>query len=276
LLLAGELRRLDPDRCLAVLAAPPPPAAAEPLVALYLLNAELARSGEVSQGPLLATLRLKWWHDALADAAGGSPREQPVLRALSLPLQTGLLPLAALQALVELRQDELEELPFADLDAMAAHAAAGGGRLNGLAQRLLGGAAAEIAAAEQVGTAFALVGLLRAVRHHAALGRGLLPVDALATAGATLPSLREGRGGPALAPLARSVAERARAALAEARRLQPRLPRGRTAPLLLAALTEDYLKRLAAGGFDPFAPGFVERAPGRAWRLLLRRLGGRT
>ena len=95
--LAGELRRLDPDRCLTVLAAPPPPPAAEPLLALYLLNAELARSAEVSRGPLLAGLRLKWWHDALADAAAGRPREQPVLQALAAPLADGRLPLAVVR-----------------------------------------------------------------------------------------------------------------------------------------------------------------------------------
>jgi len=274
--LAGELRRLDPDRCLAVLASPPPPPVAEELLALYLLNAELARSGEVSQGPLLATLRLKWWHDALAEAAAGRPREQPVLLALSRPLREARLSLAVLQSLVELRQTELEERPFIHLDAMARHAAAGGGRLNGLAAALQGGAPAEVTAAEHIGTAFALVGLLRAAGHHARLGRELLPADALDLAQVSLQSLREGRAGPSLAPLARAVAARAGQELAAARRAQARLPRGRAAPFLLAALTRGYLVRLDAADFDIFAPGFVQRPAGRAWRLLLHRLKGRT
>jgi NADH dehydrogenase [ubiquinone] 1 alpha subcomplex assembly factor 6 len=274
--LAGELRRLDPDRCLTVLAAPPPPQVAEQLLALYLLNAELARSAEVSQGPLLAELRLKWWHDALADAAAGRPREQPVLQALAAPLAEGRLPLAAVQALIELRQTELDDRPFKDLDTLARHAAAGGGRLNGLAARLLGGGEDEVAAAENIGTAFALVGLLRAAGHHAALGRELLPADALDRAQATLQSLREGRGGADLAPLARAVASHAAAELVAGRRRQPRLPGRRAAPFLLAALVDGYLRRLANGGFDPFTPGFVRRPPGRAWRLLLHRLRGRT
>jgi phytoene synthase len=272
--LARELRRLDADRCLAVLAAPPPDAAS--LLGLFLLNAELARSGEVSQGPLLAELRLKWWHDALAEAAAGRPREQPVLQALAAPLAEGRLPLARLQALVELRQDELAEAPFADLEAMAAHAAAGGGGLNALAARLLGAAEVETEAAMKIGTAFALLGLLRAAGHHAALGRLLLPMDEMARAGATLQSLREGKRGQDLRPLAEAVASRAAALLAEARLLQPRLPRGRAAPFLLAALAALYLRRLRGVNSDPLAAAFVRPPPGRAWRLLLHRVMGRT
>ncbi|HKY94765.1 MAG TPA: squalene/phytoene synthase family protein [Kiloniellales bacterium] len=274
--LAGELRRVDPDRCLTVLAAPPPPQLAQPLLALYLLNAELARCTEVKQGPLLATLKLKWWHDALDEAAAGRPREQPVLQALAAPLAERRLPMVALQSLIELRLTELEERPFADLEAMARHASASGGRLNGLAARLLGGGDGEIAAAEHVGTAFALIGLLRAAGHHAALGRQLLPADALDRAQATFQSLREGRDGAALAPLARMIAARAAAELVAARRRQPRLPGRRAAPFLLAPLVDGYLRRLANGGFDPFTPGFVRRAPGGAWRLLAHRLKGRT
>jgi len=272
--IARELRRLDADRCLAVLAAPPPDAA--PLLALFLLNAELARSGELSQGPLLAELRLQWWHDALAEAAAGRPKEQPVLRALAAPLSEGRLPLAELQALVELRQGELAEAPFPDLAAMAEHAAAGGGCLNALAARLLGAAGPETEAAAKIGAAFALVGLLRAAGHHAAFGRLLLPMDELARAGATLQSLREGRRGEDLRSLAEDVAARAAALLAEARSLQPRLPRGRAAPFLLAALADLYLGRLGHAGFNPLAQEFVRPPPGRAWRLLLHRLKGHT
>jgi phytoene synthase len=272
--LARELRRLDADRCLAVLAAPPPDPA--PLLALFLLNAELARSGEVSQGPLLAELRLKWWHDALAEAAAGQPKEQPVLQALAAPLSAGRLPLAEVQGLVAVRQDELAEAPFADLAALAAHAAAGGGRLTALAARLLGAQGNEAEAAAKIGTAFALLGLLRAAGHHAALGRLLLPMEETAHAGATLQSLREGKRGTDLAPLAQAVASRAATLLGEARRLQPRLPRGRAAPFVVAALADLYLRRLQQARWNPLAAAFVRPPPGRAWRLLLHRLRGRT
>lgn len=272
--LARDLRRLDADRYLAVLAAPPREAA--PLLALFLLNAELARSGEVSQGPLLAELRLKWWHDALAEAAAGRPEEQPVLQALAAPLGAGHLSLSSLLGLIELRQRELEEAPFADLAAMTAHAAASGGMLNALAARLLGATEREAEAAAKVGTAFALVGLLRAAGHHAALGRLLLPLDEVTRAGASLQSLREGKRGDDLRTLAEGVVEKARALLDETRALQPRLPRGRQAPFLLAALTELYLRRLRQAGGNPLAASFVRPPPGRAWRLLLRQWSGRT
>ncbi len=134
----------------------------------------------------------------------------------------------------------------------------------------------EARAAEAVGTAFALLGLLRAAGHHAARGRLLLPADQAVAAGATLQSLAEGRDGAALAPLAREVGAAAATHLRSARRLQARLPRRRMVLFLPAALCDLSLARLAARSWDPLAPGFVLPAPGRAWRLLLHKWRGRT
>lgn len=274
--LARALKAADPDRYLTVVAAPPAPDRLAPLLGLYLLNAELARTGEVAREAMVADIRLKWWYDALGSAAEAGSHAQPALDALAPSLGQGEPPLAEVQALVEARQPEQDPMPFPDLDAFVAHAGAGGGRLAALAARLLGAGEAERSAAASAGTAHALMGLLRAAPAHAARGRLLLPADLCSAADVGLQSLAAGCGGAALRPLSEAIAARAMLSLQEARHLQPRLPKGRAAPLLLATLAEQALARLRKGGGDPLSPPFQQAPPGRAWRLLARRIGGRT
>lgn len=274
--LARALKAADPDRYLTVVAAPPAPDRLPALLGLYLVNAELARTGEVAREAMVADIRLKWWYDALAAAAEAGGHPQSALQALAPALGGTGLPLAEVQALVEARQPEQDPMPFPDLAAFVAHAEAGGGRLAALAAGLLDAGEEERAAAARAGTAYALMGLLRAAPAHAARGRLLLPADLCGAADVGVQGLAAGRGGAALRPLAEAVAGRAAALLADARRLLPRLPKGRAAPLLVAPLAAQALRRLRKAGGDPLAPAFQLAPPGRAWRLLAHRIGGRT
>ena len=57
---------------------------ARDLLALLAFNHELARTRSVTREPLLARIRLEWWREAVAEAAGaGKPRAQPVVESLS-------------------------------------------------------------------------------------------------------------------------------------------------------------------------------------------------
>ncbi|MEX0367989.1 MAG: squalene/phytoene synthase family protein [Ruegeria sp.] len=68
---AALVQRGDPDRFLAVMAAPV--AARKVLFPLYALNVEVARAPWVTQEPMIAEMRLQWWRDALGEIASGEP-----------------------------------------------------------------------------------------------------------------------------------------------------------------------------------------------------------
>ena len=68
---AGLVERGDPDRFLAVMAAPP--AARARLFPLYAFNLEVARAPWVTQEPMIAEMRLQWWRDAVEMLAGDGP-----------------------------------------------------------------------------------------------------------------------------------------------------------------------------------------------------------
>jgi phytoene synthase len=203
---------------------------------------------------MLGHIRLQWWRDALGELYRGEARRHPVLQALEAPVREGVLPRAAFDALIDAREIDLDDAPPASLDALEAYAAATAGELSALAMRLCGEAGAcALGAARQVGTAWSLIGLMRAVAFHAQAQRLFLPEDLLRDFGIDRRSLFELRPTANLDHVVRSVVDRARTLLGDARAARRQMPRRAHAPLLLATLADAHLAALARCGYDVFA-----------------------
>jgi phytoene/squalene synthetase len=101
------VRGSDRDRFLGALFAPEP--ARADLLALLAFNHELARTRSVTREPMLARIRLEWWREAGAEAAGaGTPRAQPVVESLSETMRRHSLRPQDLIALIDAREEEIE------------------------------------------------------------------------------------------------------------------------------------------------------------------------
>jgi phytoene synthase len=164
------LRRADPDRFFCTLFAPAEKR--EPLALLYLFNNELARAREVASDPVLALIRLQWWREV----AQGEAKKHELATPLSAALDAGLFTGADLLALVEAREAEADEA-IPSLEVFLAYARGTGGRLARIAGKLLG---ADSQAVEDLGTAYAISGILRAAPFLARQNRSLLPQDGTA------------------------------------------------------------------------------------------------
>jgi phytoene synthase len=149
-----RLRRADPDRFFCTLFAPADKR--EPLALLYLFNHELARAHEVASETLLAMIRLQWWREVVE----GAERKHELATPLSAALKAGVFAREELLALIEAREAGLD-LP--DSEAFYAYARGTGGRLARIAGKLLG---ADSQAVEDLGTAYAISGLLRATQRR--------------------------------------------------------------------------------------------------------------
>jgi phytoene synthase len=255
--LVEELRRGDRARFLTALFAPEP--SRRHLIALYAFNLELARIRDAVSQPMLGEIRLQWWRDALAEiAAGGPPRGHEVLLGLAEPLRAGVLDEPGLVRLVDARAHDLYDEPPAMLADLVAYAGETGGQLAALAVRLLGVAAGEPGAetaeavARDVGTAWALTGILRSVGNHADQGRLFLPEGMLAAEGVSRGDVLARKTSGGLVRVAGLVAGEARRLLASARALRPAVPRAARPALLLAPVADRHLNRIAANGNDPF------------------------
>lgn len=224
--LVSEARRHDPDRYLTAIFAPP---ACRPLVlGLILFNHELARVPEIASEPVIGMIRYQWWRDALAEAQAGEVRRHPVVEVLATAIREERLAVADLEALIAAREVELDRLQPQRLEDLEAFVAATSGRLSMLVDQVLTGGQGA-APARFAGTAYGLIGILRAVDVHARQNRVLIPKDSSVTA----------------------IKARAALLLAQMRPMTAATPRRAGAALLLATVARRQLAALDDEGGDP-------------------------
>lgn len=268
--LLAQGRRLDPDRTLCVLFAPA--ARRAELLALVLLNQELARVAETVRQPLAGAIRLRFWRDQLAAAASGAACDHALARILAEPLREGRLPLPELEVLIDARESELEGLleenwvptgPRPSMAALEAHVRATSGGLARAMARLLGAPDAIVTAAEAAGTAYGLVGLVRAAPFEAARARRIRVRSLLDAAGLDPGGPRRTEDRDRLCALARSLLGRAEAAIRYVRAEGGPTDGACLAPFLLATVAEVQLRALQRVGCDPY------RLPARPGAALL-------
>lgn len=163
---AELVRRGDPDRFLATMAAPP--ASRAVLFPIWAFNLEVARAPWVTAEPLIAQMRLQWWRDVLGEIAeGGMVRQHEV----TLPLAHVLDPGAArmLDGLILARHHDIDGPPFADAAALDSYLADTSGQLLAVAARALG--VTDSAQARELGTAGGFASFLMAMPALIAAGR---------------------------------------------------------------------------------------------------------
>ena len=247
-------RAADYDRYLSAVFAPA--ARREALFALIAFNHEIARIPEAVSEPMLGRIRLQWWREVLDAAYAGEPaRRHEVAVPLADAIRTRALDRAPFDALLEAREADLEEDGPADLAALERYAAGTGGALTELMMAASGvGTGPALEAGRQVGTAWALVGTLRAAPHAAAQGRVTLPADLLTQAGIAADDLRAGRAFEHFGAVAEPVAGRAVGLLSAARQTRRAVPRAGRSVLLIARLADLYLVRLRRAAWDPRDP----------------------
>ena len=164
--LLSRLRPIDPDRFFCTLFAPPEKR--EVLALLYLFNNELARAREAVSEPVLALIRLQWWREVVE----GQRKAHDIATPLRAALEAGLFAAGDLAGLIAAREAEAGEI--ADFPAFLAYARGTGGRLARIAGKFLGADSPEV---EDLGTAYAISGILRLAPYHARRNRALLPAD---------------------------------------------------------------------------------------------------
>lgn len=244
---ADLVQRGDPDRFLAVMAAPRSVRAQ--LLPLYAFNLEVARAPWVTQEPLIAEMRLQWWRDVVENAASGAARAHEVAGPLHELIRDFGLPVEVLDRLIAARRWDIHREPHDGIKGLADYIDDTGAGLMWLAARALGAPEGAEYAVRAYGWASAAAQYLRAVPDLQARGRQPLPE------------------GVAPADLARLGLERL-AVARQARRLVPK----EVAPALLAGWqAEPLLRQILAGGSSA-----IELSPfQRRWRLLRQAFTGR-
>ena len=247
-------RAADYDRYLSALFAPS--ACREALFALIAFNHEIARIPEAVSEPMLGRIRLQWWREVLEAVYAGEPaRRHEVAVPLAEAIHSCALDRALLDHLLDARDSDLEADGPPDLAALERYADATGGALTALMVQASGtDSAPALKAGRQVGTAWALIGTLRAAPRAAARGRIMLPADLLAKAGIAADDLRAGPAFDRFAGVGEPIGRRAAELLDAARASRRAVPRHGRGVLLIARLADLHLARLRRAAWDPRDP----------------------
>ena len=160
------------------------------------------------------------------------------------------LPRNLFDELIEAREHDLEEAPFATIEDFEAYADATSGHVMRLAARILGAGDTLDTPARDLGIAYAIAGLCRAVPYHATRRRLMLPADRLIASGVSVEEVFAGTAGQRLRPLLDDMAQRALGHLAAHR--GQRIARTVLPALLPAAVVPLYLRALTRPGLDLF------------------------
>jgi phytoene synthase len=268
---AGQVRSLDSDRYVTALFAPASRRA--DLMALYAFNLELARSREAVSEPMLGRIRLQWWRDAIAECYEGRARHHQVVQPLTAAIGRHGLSRGLFDRIIDAREADFDPSPPEELEQLVAYADATSGALNLLALEILGVRDhSHEQAAAAVGTAWALTGMVRGLRHLLLTGRSPLPRDLMKKHGLSHAALQSMKRSDALCKTVEEIAVKAMNKMDDMSVKKA----GRAAPALLpSVLARAYLKRLAGTGHDPFDEKNLRPLPYRTWRLMIPALTGR-
>lgn len=270
-----EVRKYDNDRFLAALFAPAD--RREALFALYAFNVEIAKTREVVSEPLLGQMRLQFWRDGIESIyATGIPPKHGVMEPLAEAIARYDLPRSAFDQLIDAREDDLEDVPPMNLDALDAYCERTSAPLTGLALSVLGVHNEEaLVAARHASTGYALTGILRAVPYHAAQHHQMLPEELMARHGVKQGDLFNGNGSADLNRVVVEVANRAAGHIKAARKLRRHVPRAGLSAFLPAVLADLHLGVLARELHDVFAVRSQMPHPFRQARMAWAALTGR-
>lgn len=253
---AALVRQHDRERFVTALFAPAD--RREDLFTLYALNVELSKIREQAREPLAGLIRLQWWRDALLAGQGGAGH--PLVGPLRETIRDRRLDPDILDRILIARERDFDPDPPADPDAAEILAAAGPLGLGTLALSILGSdGEADRDCVGAVATAWGILGHLRAIAYHAALGRVTLPASLVPPEDGAAAILAGRVSGVRLAEATRAMTERAERRLAQGRSV--RVSRAALPAVLAAVQAEAHVTALRKANWNPFAPRVVRCRP---------------
>jgi NADH dehydrogenase [ubiquinone] 1 alpha subcomplex assembly factor 6 len=268
---AEQVRRHDNDRFICDLFAPP--AERDALLALHAFNLELARVREAVREPLLGHIRLRWWADTLDAIFAGRPPDHQVAAALSDAIGRFAIDRRHLDRIVAGRAFDLEDRAPETVAALLEYAEATSAALSLAGLQVMAADSEQArAAARDVGIAWAVVGLIRAVPFHARARRIYLPADLSRSAGLDAGALFDRGSTSGVAAVVRELVAVAEEHLQRGRGSRRDISRRALPVLLPATLADLYIGRLRRADWDPFQHSIAAPAPGRLIRAALARL----
>lgn len=269
-----SVRANDPDRYLLAMLAPP--SVRDALFALYAFNIEIARTRElVSEAPL-GEIRLQWWRDGIEALYAGRELRHGIGEALAAAISKYELSRVHFDRLIDARSADLDDRAPQTIEVLLSYAENTAAPLVALGLEVLGARmSAAQAVARNAGTAWSLVGLIRALPFHLRAHREYLPVELTRRHGVKASDLHDIKANENLNHAVKDVVDLIVLNIKSARAERASVGPSAVPGLLQVRFAELHVKRLSKVGFNPFNAVLATPIPMVAWRLLLSKVAGR-
>ena len=270
--IAKETRQHDRDRFLCSLFAPEE--ARDGLFTVLAFNIEIAKTREMVRESLLGEIRLQWWRDSIEliyNNSRGINSDHFVVGELSRVIKKFKLSRVLFDQLIDSRSKDLVDVPFNDETDLRRYAYGTSSTLCKVLLEILCPAGNilspdEINAAESVGMAWALTGIVRASASLAKQKRMFIPKTLFEEFGFNNNEFYAQNATDGILKATSYIVDLARFEINYARNLlKGRVKRRYVALLLQASLAELYLNKIESLSFNPFSPRIES---GRIWRQL--------
>ncbi len=149
----------------------------EAVFSLLAFNSEIAKIRETVSEPILGDIRLKWWDEALDKIYNGEMPAHPVAISLAPVINAYDLRRELFKEVLLGRTQDLSEEPPATYNNLQKYADQTGGALQILLSSVNGG---DEIKSRELGTCWALLGMIRAIPFHFQNGMVLVPQEMLA------------------------------------------------------------------------------------------------
>ena len=270
--ITNEIRQHDRDRFLCALFAPE--GMRRGLFTVLAFNIEIAKTREMVRERLLGEIRLQWWRDSIEviyNNSGSLNSNHLVLRELAGVIDEFKLSRALFDQLINARSRDLVDLPFNDEVDLLRYANETSSTLCKILLEILCPksntlSGDEINAAESVGMAWALTGIIRASSALANQKRIYIPKTLLGKFKFNNDEFYAQNATDGIFKATSYIIDLARIEIENARNLlKGKVKRPYGALFLQASLAELYLNKIESLGFNPFSSKIEN---GRAWRQL--------
>lgn len=241
------------------------------LLALYAFNIEISKVVDISKEPLVSQIKLQWWRDSIEDLKKGLVAKHPVIEELSKTLIHHQIPIDDLLIMIEARNNELLDNTPKTLDALISYCRQTAGTLNRLSLQVLkiSDPHSHSNHAEDLGTAWGLIGIIRAISFHATAQRCFIPDELLEEADIKIEDIYKGKFSPQFSHAIQPICEKAEDILKQA---ITSVPNDAKYAFLLAPLARHYIKRLKTSSYDiqkvDFESGNLSKIMRLTWTSL--------
>ncbi len=270
-------RQYDPDRFLTSLFASD--FLKEGLYALYAFNYEIAKISETVSEAMLGEIRLQWWRESLdliykhiKDGGKTILRKHDVIVPLMLSIKKHNLPKELFDEIIEGRTDDLYPKNPETIEVLESYIKKTSSSLTKLTGLVLG--CGEEKALEELGIAWGMLGVIRAVPYQASLNKIFLPDDVMTLYGLSNNDVHSIKDCDELKNTIRAIDQKLEDSLKNLKKLTRNIKRSEKSIFLLTSLIKSYRKELKKSDYNPFKLHEKSNSFPRNLRLLYSAIFG--